>query len=807
VSSPAATGGAGTVFEQHVGAYWLAQLLVGAVPPIFLLGAVVEVALQTEHLGWHTDDFLITCEVGDVAVGHLVGQAKLDFTVSASDEDCKKIVSDLWADFSARHFSHKTDHFVLVVQRGTNTVLRYLGGLLDGARAANDGSDFERRLATSGLMNQRSIKYCNEIRAIIGKLENRDISAAEIWHLLRLLHLLPLDLATSTAQHEAAIKTCLAQTAATGGIPAATATWNELVVLVGTAMPAARRFRHDDLPAAMRRRHVVRTDGDRVALDALRRHSGPVMSFIRSTIGSALHLSRARIVQNALELLEQRQVVLVSGAAGSGKSAIAKDVIGALAADSFTFAFRAEEFAAAHIDATLEAAMVPVQAETLQSVLAAHGRKVVLVESVERLLEKSTRDAFYDLLRLAADDKTLRVVLTCRDYSTSLVRDGFLDRVDVGHAVVSVPDLDDTELSEVQQANPGLARPLAHPVLRPLLRNPYILDKASRISWPDNHSLPETERDFRVLFWQQIVRKDQNAAAGMPQRREDAMVQIALRRARALSMHVTSDSLDREAIESLRHDSLIESPEGLPTHVAPAHDVLEDWAILRWLAVRQTKGGESISGLSAEIGGHPAVRRSYRKFVAELVDRNPGGAEALFHAAVTDDTVSAQFRDDTLVALLRAPSAPDILARLRPDLLREDQKLLRRAIHLLRIACVAPFAGLPAGTHSSSALNVPDGTAWAAILELVRDNLASLDNPDYALLLGLIDDWSRGVTWKKPNPPGAEPAAAIAHWLLPHFRPHRHDDPGHKILKVIASSPPGCSPTTACRTPSRGAPP
>ena len=29
VSSPAATGGAGTFFEEHVGAYWLAQLLVG----------------------------------------------------------------------------------------------------------------------------------------------------------------------------------------------------------------------------------------------------------------------------------------------------------------------------------------------------------------------------------------------------------------------------------------------------------------------------------------------------------------------------------------------------------------------------------------------------------------------------------------------------------------------------------------------------------------------------------------------------------------------------------------------------------
>ena len=34
VSSPASTGGAETPFEQHVGAYWLAQLLGRAIPPV-----------------------------------------------------------------------------------------------------------------------------------------------------------------------------------------------------------------------------------------------------------------------------------------------------------------------------------------------------------------------------------------------------------------------------------------------------------------------------------------------------------------------------------------------------------------------------------------------------------------------------------------------------------------------------------------------------------------------------------------------------------------------------------------------------
>jgi hypothetical protein len=52
VSSPTSTSGAGTLFEQHVSAYWLAQLLVRGIPPILIESTVTEVQFQTERLGW-----------------------------------------------------------------------------------------------------------------------------------------------------------------------------------------------------------------------------------------------------------------------------------------------------------------------------------------------------------------------------------------------------------------------------------------------------------------------------------------------------------------------------------------------------------------------------------------------------------------------------------------------------------------------------------------------------------------------------------------------------------------------------------
>ena len=63
---------------------------------------------------------------------------------------------------------------------------------------------------------------------------------------------------------------------------------------------------------------------------------------------------------------------------------------------------------------------------TLGAIMAGQGRKVMLVESIERLLEKSTRDAFTDLLTLMAKDKSWQLLLTCRDYAVDLVRTAFL---------------------------------------------------------------------------------------------------------------------------------------------------------------------------------------------------------------------------------------------------------------------------------------------------------------------------------------------------------------------------------------------
>ena len=329
------------------------------------------------------------------------------------------------------------------------------------------------------------------------------ITARDLWPFLCVLHVLSLDLHNSTRQTESHIKTLLAlKSTAPDPLTSATAAWNTLLDFTSNANPAARSLKRTDLPDALIQSYSEVGSHEKNVLTALRHHTDLVMRKIRKTIGPTFHLPRARIIQQVLEAIEAKQVVLITGPAGSGKSVIGREAVSFLSREFFAFGFRVEEFAVAHIDETLHNSQIPARATELQAILGAQDRKVLVIESVERLLEKPTRDAFSDLMTLAQGDDGLGIIMTCRDYSVEQVQACFLLPAGIDHAVIEVPALDDSELEEIQAAFPSLAIPLGNSALRKILRNPYFIDKARQIPWDAGRPLPESERDFRAIFWQ-----------------------------------------------------------------------------------------------------------------------------------------------------------------------------------------------------------------------------------------------------------------------------------------------------------------
>src|SRR5262249_51688689 len=72
---------------------------------------------------------------------------------------------------------------------------------------------------------------------------------------------------------------------------------------------------------------------------------------------------------------------------------------------------------------------------------------------------------------------------------------------------------------------------------------------------------------------------------------------------------------------------------------------------------------------------------------------------------------------------------------------------------------------------------------------VVYRNLASFTPKERGLLLGLIEDAVRNVSWWAPELEGAESIAGIAHWLLDGLQGYGGQEPRKRVLKVIAKIP------------------
>lgn len=791
ISSAVATGQSGGFFEQHVGATWLSLLLVRAIPPLLLDTQVVSVAFQTARMGWATDDILVSAETGARKIRKLACQVKRSFTVSSSNDDCRKTFRAFWIDFNSEHFDQLSDRLSLITLRGSNNLLNHLATLFECASIARSSAEFEARLAIDGLVNSNVKKYAEEIRKGLEE-DSLTVSDDAFWRFLCTLSVISFDLNTSTAQTEAWIKTLLAHTAnGVDKVGSSKATWDALLTLVGNAMPGAREFSRDDLPENIKNDHSSIPSKDHQSIMSLKSHSSTILSGVHGEIGGEVVLRRTPLISSSIEKIVENRIIVLSGPAGNGKSAVAKIILEQLDEQYFSFVFRSEEFACSHLDETLHKSGLGISGEGLSALLAGQRKKIILIESVERLLEASVRDSFSDLLRLIEKDNSWKLVVTCRSYSIDLVVASFFGQMGLPYSIIDVPPLSDNELIEVESAIPKLARPLANQKLRKLLRNPYVLDKAARMPWPEDEGLPDNEREFRRSFWKGIVREDDRGNEALPRRREQVLTEVALRRAKALSLYAKCDDLDQIALRKLHQIDLIAISKDTDTLAAPAHDLLEDWALLSWLEIQAAQEENNPQKVADAIGTYPALRRAYRLWLTEKCELDPDVADSFIYSVIKDQSLASHFRDDTIVSILKGDSGAGFLTRNRTALLANEAELLKRVIHLLRVACKAVPDWLASVGYMDSSLMAPIGSAWPQALALVRESLPSFVAKDAQLALGLIEDWSRLVSMDNPFPEGQTDAAAIAFELLEIFGGYRYDDARKRLFSIVSKIPRG----------------
>lgn len=754
VTSPIATGGAGTFYEQRVGASLLAVLLVRGTPPFLERSALRRVSFQTRRLRYATDDILLVAE--DVAGDRrAVVQCKRVLTVTRSDKEFVETIENAWTDFSnADLFTRNRDVLGLVVSRASAALLDGLFALFHTALGSSDASDLAHRLSLPNFVDQTAKKYRDVIVDIVTASLGQAPSDDDVFEFLRSWRFIPFDVGVPGSAVETLTQTMLA--VANGGSEAARVaeeTWRSLLDTAAQGMTGGGDYERTTLPANLLQLHrPAAFTRQEEALQQLSRLTAITRRTIVNTT-AGVHVNRIALEQSAANLLEKNRIVLVTGEAGSGKSVVADKILSTAAKQGVAIALRAGLIGSVEASDQLLNELVPIQSP-----------KLVLIESAERVLEKSEEErlALSSLIGFVKANDDWRLVITCRDRYLQAITSAFLDGVGLPAAVLPVSNFDDQELATIAERVPALLRPLADNRARRLLRNPFVLSKAAQLDWSEGADIPTENRGFRAKLWKELVRKEIEGANGMPSKRDATFVSVCVRRARALAPFTTTTELDLDAAALLKRDDLLREAPTDSEMVAPSHDLLEDWGLLHWLSRTYVDARSDWRQFFERIGLHPAIRRVFRMWVSEEAGAGSLPLSNLL-ALITDAAHAAHWRDDALAGVLSSPAAAAFLAAAQQQF-QSDRTLLARAIHITRVVCKEPS---PIFRHDPTrAIHVlqPAGPAWAAVADALR--AASLGPSGYLIELGFVTDWLRSLSREVPEPPGAESVAVIAERLL-----------------------------------------
>src|ERR1039457_2331574 len=211
--------------------------------------------------------------------------------------------------------------------------------------------------------------------------------------------------------------------------------------------------------------------------------------------------------------------------------------------------------------------------------------------------------------------------------------------------------------------------------------------------------------------------------------------QIAVDRAKQMVPFVAATTCDAETLEKLEKDNVvIRSRQGT---YAPAHDVLEDWALIRYVDDCFIQNG-SIKNFLPSLRTEPAMRRGFRLWVKNALSENNAAKIAFFAANLSNTTVDRFWQDESLIALLHSDYC-EIFFKENEGLLTADNfALFFRIVHISRTACRENSMITRAERNY-----IPVGPGWGMVIGFIDKFKDKLQEDKYSLLLFTLEDYSK----------------------------------------------------------------
>lgn len=503
-------------------------------------------------------------------------------------------------------------------------------------------------------------------------------------------------------------------------------------------------------------------------ISRLRSVSESFLNRVKSQIGE-IHLDRSELKKKLKEVLDQGNLSVVSGKAGNGKSALIKSILYDLSSTFEIIVLTGESIDKSHVAKVFTDLNIHSNIEQLFNSPGLKPQKIILIDSIEKILETNNAATISDFLNLLNAREDIHLILGCRQYALQNLAMRFLTQYR-SFGLVEISGLTDLELEQVFAAYPSIQQLAQSARLKNLLKIPFNLDKAVAIKNPEIFQEVVSEQTFRKVFWEYVIEnKEKETDRNINQKRGTTFSIIALERIKQMTSFARVKDVDPFIIQQLLSDNIIQEDPGHQNAYSPSHDIYEDWALLKfideefnnWIA----HDSITVKNFFDSIGNHSGIRRGFRNWLNEALNAADYNLKLLISKSLTSDEIESYWKDEILIAILRSEFSRDFLNDNSELLFENNFLLFERFLLMLKVGCQVrdeEMIRLLAQKDPSqlTTVYIPDGPGWKTMLDFIDQHFERLKDRIYSILV-LIIEWKGKVSPNKELPEESKAAGSV----------------------------------------------
>lgn len=478
---------------------------------------------------------------------------------------------------------------------------------------------------------------------------------------------------------------------------------------------------------------------------------------ISASIDGQWHIERIPLLEDVFQKIQDNAFLMVSGEAGVGKSAFMEEIIQSFLEPGgwHIWAFRGEQLCHGSIGESLRNIGIQASAADLISSPLCIGNLLIWLDGAEKLVESMKFEAFLDVVRLIQQKPDTKIVVTLRKFSAEHFRMRMMNLLQP--VLFNLPPLSDVELADTVAKFPQLELLLRNPKLKKLLRLPFYLNfavKLPKLSSDEGQKLDEGT--LRAKMWTLFVEN------GNPVRAKQ-FEEIVLRRASSFSLFGLPETPDYTALQALEQDHIIVREEsGNMERYAPAHDIFEDWALIRHVQ-RCWDSRQTPEIFIVELGNTYAIRRGFRHWLEENLSKENLSIVTFLGKILESDVIEPLWKDEIMVRLLQSSLGSKFLQSHSTRLFENNGEGLGRLLRIFRTATKEPLTG-SGGLRSEEerwrlySMNFqPVGPGWGTLVWFICGNFDAI--PDKRLIANFLQDWGNQIVPYESLPEAAREVA------------------------------------------------